>query len=125
MIKSEVDEIVSRIDQRQMLVDTEPGRKRSPNQARQELLSFLQRRRQSGARPAVLPTDEGTIGYAALMIPELDFFVLQQRFPDLASKDAQIRTRAWQKFMRGPLSEIYRVDAGVGRRRPNHKIIVR
>jgi predicted secreted Zn-dependent protease len=45
----------------------------------------------------------------ALSIPELDYYVLLQRFPDLASPDAATKTSAWKKFIRSPLSEPYRL----------------
>jgi len=43
-----------------------------------------------------------------LIIPELDFAVLRARFPELNSKCATERTKAWQKFAASPESEPYR-----------------
>lgn len=48
-------------------------------------------------------------GHVVLQIPELDFYILRERFPDLAAPDGETRLRAWKKFLRDPLSEIYRV----------------
>lgn len=47
-------------------------------------------------------------GAVLLSIPELDYAVLLQRFPDLNSRDAEIKTRAWKKFARDPASLPYR-----------------
>lgn len=44
-----------------------------------------------------------------LNIPELDYYVLVKRYPDLQAPDAEISTRAWDKFLRSPESEPYRV----------------
>jgi hypothetical protein len=49
-------------------------------------------------------------GYVALSIPELDYYVIMQRFPDLQSPDAEIKRKAWLKFIRSPMSEPYRVQ---------------
>jgi hypothetical protein len=48
-------------------------------------------------------------GSTILQIPELDFYVLVKRYPDLMSADAEISTRAYDKFLRSPESEPYRV----------------
>lgn len=49
-------------------------------------------------------------GGVQLRIPELDYRVLRVTFPDLNSKDHEIRTRAWQKLANSPLGELYRTD---------------
>ena len=49
-------------------------------------------------------------GGIALSIPPLDYQVLRRLFPDLNSKDHEIRTRAWNKLARSELGEQYRTD---------------
>ena len=44
-----------------------------------------------------------------LEIPALDFHFLTKANPDLASRDGQIKTRAWKKFLASPASIPYRV----------------
>jgi hypothetical protein len=48
-------------------------------------------------------------GRCLLSIPELDYAVLLHRFPDLNSRDAETKTRAWKKFARDPASLPYRI----------------
>jgi hypothetical protein len=48
-------------------------------------------------------------GGVALRIPPLDYEVIKIMYPDVTSKDHEIRTRAWQKFANSPESEPYRV----------------
>lgn len=52
------------------------------------------------------------LGFAgvALSIPPLDYQVIKRMFPDLTSKDHEIRSGAWRRFARSPLSEPYRVS---------------
>lgn len=59
-------------------------------------------------RDGIDPKSHASFGSVSLLIPELDAAVLKVRFPDLTSPDADIRTKAWQKFARSPLSEPYR-----------------
>lgn len=87
-------------------------------------LEFLRQRRASGKR-ADLTSKDGSWGYAALNIPELDYYVLMHRFPDLNSKDHEIKRKAWMKFCQDPASLPYRVTEDVGRRRPASRIVVR
>jgi len=95
-----------------------------PNAFRQRVLSFLQDRRRSGAKPATVGDGE-TWGYMPYAIPELDYYILIHRFPELASKDRETHTRAWNKFFASPLSAPYRTDDSIGRRKVNHRIIVK
>ena len=74
------------------------------NPGRSRLLNYLSDMR-SGRAPAARKLEWGA---ALLTIPELDYYVLLQRFPDLASRDAEIKTRAWKKFARDPASLPYR-----------------
>jgi hypothetical protein len=48
-------------------------------------------------------------GSLMLNIPELDFYVITKRYPELLSPDAEISTKAYDKFLRSPESEPYRV----------------
>ena len=114
-----------KIDQREMLADLEPNRKRGKNRQRESVLQRLDRRRRDGSRPEVLNSDEGTFGYSALNIPELDYYVLMQRFPELNSKDSDIQKRAWQKFCRDPASLPYRVDDSIGKKQRADGIIIK
>jgi hypothetical protein len=50
-------------------------------------------------------------GAVALSIPELDYYVLLHRFPDLASPDGKTKDVAWKKFARDAASLPYRVKA--------------
>lgn len=98
----------------------------TPSVGRRATLELMRRRRDSGARPAVLTDERGeSFGCMQLAIPELDYQVLIVRFPELNSKDPEIMTRAWQKFANDPASLPYRVDASIGRRKVNHGIIVK
>lgn len=97
----------------------------APNAERKQILNFLEARRREGIRPAVLEDQGDTFGYAALAIPELDYAVLVVRFPDLASKDAEISHRAWKDFARSDASLAYRVDASIGKRQHADGIIIR
>lgn len=79
------------------------------NKDRAKHLAAIKRIR-DGVDPA--PKKLGTNGGFAgveLSIPELDYYVLQHRFPDLKSKDPEIRRRAWLKFAKSPESEPYRL----------------
>lgn len=101
-----------------------PGGPDTPNRARADHLELLKRRRNEQGT-AKLKTDGGAFGYAALSIPELDYYVLVIRFPELNSTDAETQKRAWQKFCRDDASLPYRVDASIGKRQRADGIIVR
>ena len=45
----------------------------------------------------------------ALSIPRVDRYLLGVKYPDLNSRDAETRTRAWKKFMASSESRPYRV----------------
>jgi len=53
--------------------------------------------------------DRDGLGRWALSIPFLKWMELRRQYPDLASKDPQIRSRAYLRFMRSPESIPYRV----------------
>ena len=44
-----------------------------------------------------------------LTIPEVDYYILQQKYPELKSSCATTRSLAWAKFMRSSESDPYRV----------------
>jgi hypothetical protein len=69
----------------------------------------------------------GDIGYVALNIPVGDMRVLQIRFPDLMSLDAEIQHKAWQKFIASPASAPYKLRRNDGKKglRNSHGIIVK
>ena len=48
------------------------------------------------------------LGRPALTIPTLDLHRLFRIYPDLACPDAEIKTKAWMKFMNSSESEPYR-----------------
>lgn len=127
----EYDEIMSGVDQRQMLETLEPNRRRGPNPQRAAGLAALQRMRETDGRPQKLALGpearrefgEADWGYVGLCIPELDYAVLTRTNPDLISKDHETRNRAWQKFMNSPESLPYRPDHRG--RKVNNRIIVK
>jgi hypothetical protein len=82
------------------------------NPDRRAHLEFVRDLRE-GTRPR--PQNAG-FGAVALSIPELDYYILLARFPELGCKDPETRTRAWGKFIRSPLSEPYRVRRNDGKR---------
>lgn len=51
----------------------------------------------------------GTWGAWALQIPELDWAILQVRYPDLIAKDREIQSKAMNKFILSDESLPYRV----------------
>ncbi len=59
----------------------------------------------NGSAPAATKLD---FGAHLLSIPELDYYVLIERFPELKSLDAEIKRKAWIKFANSPLAEQYR-----------------
>jgi hypothetical protein len=58
--------------------------------------------------------DLGSMG-CELRIPEPDYYMLVDLYPDLDSKDADIQTRAWQRFLASSASDAYRVTPRVKR----------
>lgn len=44
-----------------------------------------------------------------LNIPEIDFYVLLKKYPDLGCPDAEIKTKAWRKFIGTSESDKFRV----------------
>lgn len=79
------------------------------NKDRARHLAALKRIRDGvDPEPNKLGSNGGFAG-VELSIPELDYYVLQHRFPDLKSPDHEIRTRAWLKFSNSPEAEPYRV----------------
>lgn len=81
--------------------------RRQAHTRRHGILKALQAIRDGNAPK---PREAGSLGRVALAIPELDFWVLVRRFPDLNSLDAEIQHKAWIKFLRSPLSQQYRVS---------------
>ena len=80
-----------------------PGPARG-NPGRSRLLSHLADMRSGHAAPAT----RLDFGAHLLSIPELDYYVILERFPDLKSPDAEIKRRAWIAFANSPLGEKYR-----------------
>lgn len=74
------------------------------NRGRSSHLEFLQRLRTE--QPKLPDLD---CGAAMLSIPELDYYVLLERFPDLKSPDTEIKRRAWIKLANSEVGRIYRV----------------
>jgi hypothetical protein len=65
-------------------------------------------------KPKTLGSFGGFAG-VELSIPELDYAILKIRFPELNSRDAGERTRAWQRFARSEASlpyRLYRIKRG-------------
>lgn len=83
-----------------------PGPSRG-NPGRAAHLEMLNNRR-SGYDPTK-PNPALDFGQVMLSIPELDYYVIINRFPDLASPDAETKTRAWKKFARDDASLPYRL----------------
>jgi hypothetical protein len=44
-----------------------------------------------------------------LSIPELDLMLLKRKYPELNSKDNDMKTRAWKRFLASSESKPYRV----------------
>lgn len=53
-------------------------------------------------------------GRVELEIPELDYWMLVRKNPELISADGETKTRAWKKFIANPDNRKYRVR-GTGR----------
>lgn len=80
-----------------------PGPARgNPNRSR--LLSHLAAMRDGRAAPATKLDFAGHL----LSIPELDYYVILERFPDLKSPDTEIKRKAWIAFANSPLGAKYR-----------------
>jgi len=54
-------------------------------------------------------------GRVVLNIPIVDMQAINLRYPDTAAPDAEVRTRAWDKFLASPESEPYRVSRTDGK----------
>ena len=61
------------------------------------------------------PTDALDWGYCALSIPPKHMQALVLRFPDLAHANQDVQWVAWQKFLRSPESEPYKVRKNDGK----------
>jgi len=81
-----------------------PSGTKKGNKERREVLQ-----RNQSLRNLANPLGHQDWGSSVLNIPELDFYVLCKRYPDLMSPDAEIMTRAYEKFLRSPESEPYRI----------------
>ena len=81
----------------------------TPEQFRINMTEIVRRIRE-GIDPKTRRLDQANGGCAGveLSIPEMDYAVLKIRYPELNSRDATERTKAWQKFIRSPESEPYR-----------------
>ena len=55
------------------------------------------------------PADRPGLGRWMLSIPFEDYLALQVKYPELASPDGQIKTRAYKRFMASPESKPYRL----------------
>lgn len=55
-------------------------------------------------------------GSLVMQIPELDYYVLLRRFPELNSVDPTENKNAWDKFLRSPEAAPYRLRRNDGRR---------
>lgn len=83
---------------------------RGGNPDRRRILEGVRRIREGiDPKPKNLGSAGGFAG-CMLAIPEFDFPIIQAMFPDLKSHDAEIRSKAWKKFARSPLSEPYRLS---------------
>lgn len=60
-------------------------------------------------RDGVLSVRRLDDGYVAFKIPEADFKILTQWFPELVAPDPVVRLAAWKNFEASELSERYRV----------------
>lgn len=57
-----------------------------------------------------------TFAEHALRIPEIDYYQLKDRHPELASMDPEIRTRAWRAFVASSEADPYRTKDRRGKR---------
>ncbi len=51
-----------------------------------------------------------------MRIPEIAYYALQKKYPDLASLDAEIRTKAWRRFYASSEADPYRTHDRRGHR---------
>ena len=83
---------------------------RHGNPERARILDGIRRVRDGvDPKPRTLGRHEG-FGAVMLSIPEFDYPFIQAMFPEVKSTDAEIRTKAWQRFAKSPLSEPYRIN---------------
>ena len=82
--------------------------RRTAQPTRRPILEFVHRIRTEG--DAVRPL---TFMGWELSIPENDYFPLLEKYPELNSPDAEIRTRAWRKFIGSSEAEPYRINRKV------------
>lgn len=75
-----------------------------PNELRQSVLNTNKAVRDNGG------AGELEWGRSELHIPELDFYVLVHRFPELNSPDNEIQHKAWKKFLNSPAALPYKVQ---------------
>jgi hypothetical protein len=75
---------------------------------------------EQASRPLILDTvqeirkaepmaDRPGLGRWALSVPLIDWMALKRKYPDLASKDSEIRSKAWGRFMLSDESKPYRM----------------
>lgn len=83
---------------------------RGGDQDRPRILALNQAKR-AGERVNTVP-----FGRVVMNIPIPDMQVINLRYPDTASPDAEIRRRAWDRFLASPESEPYRVSRTDGKR---------
>lgn len=79
-----------------------PKGSRKGNAQRKAGLNALQDMRNSGG------LGHNEFGSVVLSIPELDFYVLSRRYPDLVAPDAETNKKAWDRFLASPESAPYR-----------------
>jgi hypothetical protein len=71
---------------------------------RDEIIETVAQLRQGGGAP-----DRPGFGRFALVIPQLDWLALREKYPELASSDIKIKSRAYHLFMRSDESKPYRL----------------
>ena len=73
---------------------------------RKMILDHVERRRIDKS----VPDKSEALGRPALTIPEMDYWDLIEKYPDLDPKNGctATQTKAWLKFMRSSASRIYR-----------------
>jgi hypothetical protein len=104
---------------RDLLGGNLPAGRTAPNPERAAGLAMLERRRREGTGPAKLYDERGeSWGCAMVAIPYFDWQIHCARNPELKSKDAETRNRAWHKFFR-EFGRMYGCDDSIGKRTPN------
>ena len=63
-------------------------------------------------------------GFLLFSIPEVDYAILERRYPDINAPDAATREAAWAKLRKDPLMERYKPHRDVLHKN-NHKVIVK